>query len=241
MAWTGSRKNAGRGALGVLAAMALAGCASTPPVQAGHAVAEPMEELGQSGYMPDMAVDYALRPADVLSVTVFREPDLSLAQTPIAADGNLSLPLLGSMRVAGMTPQALENQIERLLGERYLRDPQVTVNVVSYGSHRVTVEGQVEEPGVYEFQPGTRLSGAIALAQGPNRTARLDDIAVFRPSADGMTVAKFDYRSMQAGTMLDPVLVPGDRVVVGTDGLSRLWQDVLRAIPVFALFSNANL
>jgi len=53
-----------------------------------------------------------------------------------------------------------------------------------------------------------------------------------------MTVAKFDYRAVQQGTMIDPVLQPGDRVVVGTSGLSQFWQDVLKTIPVFALFTN---
>ena len=53
-------------------------------------------------------------------------------------------------------------------------------------------------------------------------------------------VAKFDYRAVSQGTMIDPVLEPGDRVVVGTSGLSQFWQDLLRALPAFGLFTNVN-
>mgnify|MGYP007056299579 FL=1 len=53
-----------------------------------------------------------------------------------------------------------------------------------------------------------------------------------------MAVAKFDYAQVRAGTMIDPVLAPGDRVVVGTSGLSQLWQDFLKAVPAFALFTR---
>jgi len=66
------------------------------------------------------------------------------------------------------------------------------------------------------------------------------EVAIFRETPDGLMVAKFDYRSVRQGTMLDPVLAPGDRVVVGISGLSQFWQDLLRALPAFALFTNVN-
>ena len=63
-------------------------------------------------------------------------------------------------------------------------------------------------------------------------------MAIFREAPQGLTVAKFDYRAVQQGTMIDPVLQPGDRVVVGTSGLSQFWQDVLKTLPAFAIFTN---
>ncbi len=54
-------------------------------------------------------------------------------------------------------------------------------------------------------------------------------------------VAKFDYRQISQGTMMDPVLQPNDRVVVGTDGLSVFWQDLLKALPAFGIFAAAGL
>jgi polysaccharide export outer membrane protein len=105
----------------------------------------------------------------------------------------------------------------------------------------VTVEGAVEKPGVYSFQPGARLSSAIALASGPRRTAKSDQVAVFRESPQGVMIAKFDYAAVRQGTMLDPVLQPGDRVVIGTDGLSVFWEDLLKALPAFGVFAAAGL
>lgn len=218
----------------------LGACSSPQQIQPGIAASEPVVALGQEGYEQFHQAQYQLLPSDVLTVRVFREPDLSIEQVPISADGEISLPLIGPVEVAGQTPMQLEMHLEELLAERYLRVPDVMVNVMRYGSHLLTVEGQVEAPGVYEFAPGTRLSGGIAMASGPTRVSDLREVAVFRETTEGLQVAKFDYQAVRGGQMLDPILRPGDRVVVGTDGLSVFWQDFLRALPLFALFSNAN-
>ena len=222
----------------VLLASSLAACGGNASVSMpGPAVVTPITALNQQGYATAVEGDYILRPSDVISVTVFREEGLSLPSVSIAADGRVSVPLLGPIQVAGMTASALEAQLEQALNARYLREPEVTVNVVSYASHQVTVEGAVEEPGVFEFRPGTRLSGGISMAKGPTRVAQMREVAVFRQTATGMEVAKFDYAAVRAGTMMDPILQPGDRIVVGTDGLSQFWQDLLKALPAFALFT----
>ncbi|MCX7677539.1 MAG: polysaccharide export protein [Alteraurantiacibacter sp.] len=204
----------------------------------GRAVTTPDASLNQQLVSQPVPAGYALRPADVIRVQVFREADLSLDSVVIAADGTVSFPLVGEMQVAGLTPVELENQLEARLGARYLRDPSVAVNIISYGSHLVTVEGSVTQPGIYPFQPGTRLSGGIALARGPTRVANQQEIAVFRQTPDGMEIAKFDLAAVRAGTMLDPVLMPGDRIVVGKDNLSQFWQDVLQALPALGIFTR---
>jgi polysaccharide export outer membrane protein len=200
-----------------------------------------MAALGQEDYSNSPPEKYVLRPADRLSISVFREEELSLQDVPVSAEGRISFPLVGTLDVAGLTPLELEAQLEERLGASYLRNPDVTVNVLDYASHLVTVDGQVEEPGVYAFVPGTRLSGGISLAQGPTRVASLEQIAIFRQTDEGLKIAKFDYAAVRAGTMLDPVLMPGDRIVVGTDGLAQFWQDFLGAMPVFALFTTYAL
>ena len=222
---------------GLLAGM-LCACARGSEIAPGPVVATPDPALGQAAYSDAEPATPVLRPSDVISVMVFREPELSTERAVVAADGTISMPLLGTVRIAGRTPAEIERQMETLLDERYLRDPDVTVNVVDYVSHRVSVEGAVTEPGIYQFQPGTRLSGAIALANGLERTARPRDVAVFRQGEGGLEVARFDYSAISRGTMLDPVLVPGDRVVIGTDRLGQAWQDVLRALPAFGTFTQ---
>lgn len=219
-----------------LLVLALAACATGPDAVPGMVTGAPAVSLNQEDYANEIESEYVLRAADTISVTVFREEQLSLEAVAISADGKISLPLLGSMNVAGKTPAAFENEVEQALGARYLQNPAVSVNVVKYGSHVVTVEGDVNTAGLYEFIPGTRLSGAIALAEGMDRTAKFDQVFVFRNGEEGREVARFDYDAVRSGTMLDPVLQPGDRVVVGTDGLTVAWQDFLKVVPLIGLF-----
>ncbi|MEQ8409969.1 MAG: polysaccharide biosynthesis/export family protein [Erythrobacter sp.] len=201
----------------------------------------PIADLGQASYSYTRDSTYLLRPSDKISVNVFREPELSVEEVRLGVDGSVSLPMLGTIMAAGMTTRALEQDVTRRLAAAGLKSPMVSVNIADYASHLVTVEGAVESPGVYAFQPGSRLSSAIAMASGPQRTADTKQVAVFRESSDGILIAKFDYQQVSQGTMLDPVLQPGDRVVMGTNGLSVFWQDMLRTIPVFGVFAVAAL
>lgn len=219
----------------------LAGCASTPDPVIGPSVTQPRADLGQAGYTFERPSTYLLRPADRISVNVFREPDFTNEAVRIGVEGNVSLPMLGSIPAAGMTAKQFEQDVTRRLSAVGLKAPLVSINIVEYASHLVTVEGAVDDPGVYAFQPGARLSSAIAMANGPKRSARIEQVAVFRESAEGIMVAKFDYQQVQQGTMLDPVLQPGDRVVMGTDGLSVFWEDLLKALPAFGVFAVAGL
>lgn len=221
------------------AVFGLSACASTPEPIIGSAVTQPRADLGQQSYTYQRSTTYLLRTSDKISVNVFREPDFSMESVQVGVEGNVSLPLLGSIPAAGMTAQQFEMDVTRRLTAAGLKTPMVSVNIQEYASHLVTVEGSVNRPGVYAFQPGSRLSSAIALAQGPARTAKTNQVAVFRESSDGILIAKFDYGQMKQGVMLDPVLEPGDRVVMGTDGLSVLWQDLLQALPAFGVFANA--
>lgn len=227
-------------ALGILAVLMLSGCAGSPEPKIGASVVQPRSDLGQSGYSHLRSEVYLLRPTDKISVSVFREPDLSADSVRIGVEGNVSLPMLGSIPAAGMTAKQFEQDLTRRYAALGLKSPMVSVNVTDFASHLVTVEGAVEKPGVYAFQPGARLSSAIALASGPKRIAKIDQVAVFRESPEGIMIAKFDYRQISQGTMLDPVLAPGDRVVMGTDGLSVFWEDLLKSLPAFGVFAVAG-
>ena len=220
-------------------ALGLSACASTPEPIIGAAVTQPRSDLGQQAYTHERSSTYLLRASDKISVNVFREPDFSMESVQVGVEGNVSLPLLGSIPAAGMTAQQFEMDVTRRLTAAGLKSPMVSVNINEYASHLVTVEGAVMRPGVFAFQPGSRLSAAIALAQGPSRSAKSDQVAVFREGPEGILIAKFDYGQMKQGTMLDPILEPGDRVVVGTDGLAVFWQDLLTALPAFGVFANA--
>lgn len=219
-------------------ALLVAACASTPEPLIGPVTATASADLGQAEYQSAKADTYALSAGDRLNILVFREPDLSAEAIIIGPAGTIALPLVGKVQAASLTTDQLAQDIQSRLDNAGLRRPDVSVNVVEFASHLVTVEGGVEEPGVYQFKPGAKLSSALALAKGPNRVARLKQVVVFREIDKQISIAKFDYQAVRQGTMIDPILRPGDRVVVGISGLSQLWQDTIRALPAFALFTQ---
>lgn len=226
--------------LGV-ATVALAGCGSTPEPQIGLVTAQAVPELGQASYTSARPTTYAIRSSDKLSVVVFREPDLSLQDVRVGVEGNVSLPMIGSIPAAGMTAKQFEQDVTRRLAAAGLKNPVVSVNISEYASHLVTVEGSVSAPGVYAFQPGARLSSALAYAGGMSRVAKTSQLIVFREAPEGIMVAKFDYGQINEGKMIDPLLQPGDRVVIGSDGLAQFWQDFLLTVPAFGVFIAAAI
>ncbi|MEO0871682.1 MAG: polysaccharide biosynthesis/export family protein [Pseudomonadota bacterium] len=219
----------------------IGGCASTPEPVIGAAVITPRADLGQADYTFKAPQTYSLRAGDIVSINVFREPDFSLESVRVGVDGIVSMPMLGGVKISGMTTSQVEALLNDRLGVVGLKNPRVAVNISEYASHLVTVEGGVERPGVYPFQPGARLSTAVALASGPRREANTEQVAVFRTRDDGVYIAKFDYGAISQGTMLDPVLEPNDRVVIGVDGLSLFYQDLLKALPAFGVFANVAI
>ncbi len=101
---------------------------------------------------------------DQLNVQISGESDIS-QQVTVASDGTIGLPLIGEVRVAGATPQGASDAIAAVL-KRYVRDPRVSVNVISAGHIDVLVLGDVTNSGEYALAPGARLSDAIAAAGG---------------------------------------------------------------------------
>lgn len=177
-----------------------------------------------------------LRVDDTISVTVAREPGLSLASVRIADDGTVDVPYIGQMAAAGRAPREFAAEIQARLGKDYLSDPRVSVNIIEYASHTVVVEGAVGHPGQLTYNKGTTLLGAIASSGGPTRVAKLNQVAIFRVSTGERQVAVFDLNQVRSGKQSDPLLEPGDQVIVGFSGMRQAWQDLLQAVPLFAIF-----
>lgn len=221
------------GVLGLL----VSGCSGDRRATPGPITAMPIAALGQSGFAVDPPADYQLGARDVVEVKVYGEPDLSFSRLAISQKGEISMPFVGEVRAAGLTTTELTAQLRAALS-RHLIQPQIAVNVVEYGSQRITVEGSVTRAGVFIAAPGTTLLGALAMAGEPDRLGLIRQIAIFRNDAQGRSVALFDLHEIRAGRMIDPVLQGNDRVVVGVSGLGRAYQDLLQAIPAAALFTR---
>jgi len=181
---------------------------------------------------------YIMQPGDVVSVSVYQEPDLSLDKVEIDRSGNLFLPLIGELKAAGRTQGEVSHDAELAYGRSYLRNPRVAVTVVEALSNTVTVEGEVELPGVYQIQPGSTLLTALALARSPKRTARFDEVLIFRTVNGQRMGARFDITEVRAGRAPDPQIMPGDVVVVGFSALRGLYTDILQAAPLFNVFTQ---
>ncbi|WP_125257794.1 polysaccharide biosynthesis/export family protein [Brevundimonas fluminis] len=185
----------------------------------------------------EAAGDYRIGATDLLTVSVFQVPDLSFEEIRVDASGNLQMPMIGSVPAAGLTPNELSNDIARRLSERYLRNPQVTVTVKEAASQKVTIDGAVTQPGVYEMRGRTTLMQAVAMARGPLREADVRSVAVFREVGGQRMVAVFDLAAIRNGQAEDPVILGDDIVVVDTSRLSALLRDAIQAVPAIAAFA----
>ncbi len=134
---------------------------------------------------PDDGGMASLGGGDVITVKVFREPELS-GDYLIGNDGNLSFPLVGKVQATGLTPSQLADRLGRLLGECCLRDPSVSILVKEYTSKMVHVFGQVQKPGSFPYQENMTVVQAITLSGGFTKTAWQSKTTITRRSgSDG--------------------------------------------------------
>lgn len=176
---------------------------------------------------------YLIGPLDTVNVTIFREPQLSVSDAHVDAGGEIVLPLLGVVKASGKTAGELSEQIQTDM-KRYLNDPRVSVTVESI-SQTIAVEGGVNQPGVYTIPGKSSLIEALALARSPTQLAANDQVIVFRKINGQRAGARFDIRRVRMGLDPDPVIYPGDRIVVGFDALKETWEYYFKA-PIFNLF-----
>jgi len=127
--------------------------------------------------------------------------------------------------------------VTAVLGRKYLKNPQVAISVDEAAPRFVSVEGEVKVPGVYELTSNTTLLGALARAQSPLVTAKLDQVVIFRTINGQRMAARFDLKDIRGGVSPDPIVMDGDVVVVGFSKIKGLWQDFLRTAPIFNAFA----
>lgn len=165
-----------------------------------------------------------ITPEDVLEITVYEHDDLSIT-TRVSSDGYISFPLLGSLRVAGMTVRELEEKIARLLDRDYIVDPQVTVFTQMYrvSFDFVYVMGEVNHPQSIDLSEKkvTTLLEAISTAGGFTDEANKEKITIIRTNTDGtqktIKIKLSDItKKIERGNMMDRDLSiqPGDVILV---------------------------
>lgn len=222
-------------AVTIVAAVLLAGCGG-PKMDISQMSAAQAVTLPAAVPPGASQGDYRIGVGDKLSVRVFQVPDLSFDTLVVDTSGNIQMPLIGAVQSSGLTAGELSAEIGRLLASRYLRDPQVTVTVSEAASQKITVDGAVTRPGVYEMRGSTTLLQAVAMAEGPSRIADLTKVAVFRTIDGQRSVALFDLAAIRQGRADDPAVLGNDVIVVDTSRLSVALREVVGAVPMLSVF-----
>ena len=183
--------------LGLL--LAIAGCGSTIDFDYARE-ADPRRE------------EYVIGTADVLHITVWQTPDLTIDAT-VRPDGTITMPLMGDVTAAGRTPSALRAEITTRL-KSFVKDESLTVSVAvaEVNSYQFTMAGNVEKPGLYSAQRFITITEAVAMAGGPSRFAALSRVVLIRPTPSGPRRIPIDLGAIYSGTRpeMNLVLIPGD-------------------------------
>ena len=170
---------------------------------------------------------YIIGPFDRVDISVYGVPELT-RQIQVDANGRFSLPLVGEIEAAGHTPAELGDLIGARLRGRYVRDPQVSVNADTV-NQMITVDGEVETPGLYPVTGRMTLQRAIARAQGTTEYARTNFVVVFRRVNNQDMAALYDLRAIRQGVYADPEVYANDVVYVGESQARRIFNTVIQS------------
>ena len=218
-----------RRVLPTLALGALLGLAAAPSLAAD--LPPPDNTLRVSATM----ADYRIGTQDTLDINVFQIEELKRT-VQVDSGGKILLPLIGQIQASGRTPAELSVEIADALKRSYMKDPQVIVTVKESQSQRVTVDGAVNQPGVYPLSGPTTLLQAISLARGPdNKLANVKRVAVFRNVGGTRRQAMYDLTRIRSGTAEDPPVYANDIVVVDTSGGKSFMQNFQGAFGILGM------
>ncbi len=153
---------------------------------------------------------YLIGPEDVLFVRTWREVDFTQA-VAVRPDGKITMPLIGDLQAAGLTPLQLTVDLKDKLG-KYINNPDVTVSVTEVRSKKYFIDGEVGRPGAYPLVSPTNVLEALSIASGFREFAKQNDIRILR----GSKSFKFNYKDVIKGKHLEQniYLENGDHVIV---------------------------
>jgi len=157
---------------------------------------------------------YQIGRDDELEVIVWTQPQLS-GKVTVASDGTISMPLIGRVPAAGLTPDQLKAELEKRYA-RYVHDANATVRVTDPASHVFYVLGEVNKPGVFKLHSGEVLSQALAEAGGLGQFADAGKIRILRHKDNETVVITVNYYVVRSGgdVSADVPVEPGDTVQV---------------------------
>jgi len=162
----------------------------------------------------DVVEPYKIQPGDVLSISVWKEEELS-KDIIVRPDGQISVPLVGEIRAAGDSIENLRLRITEKL-KKYIPDPVLTVSVQQLQGNRIYVIGKVNRPGQFTIVRNIDVMQALSIAGGTSTYASLNDIKILRRENGKLRAMSFKYAEVEKGKRLEQniILQAGDVVVV---------------------------
>jgi len=214
----------------------LAGCAGTPPPQSSAQLTVIPDSQGMPApSRGDLAAadrPALIGPLDTIYIDIFNVPELS-REMQVDASGRISMPLIGTIDARNKTADELARTIEDALQGRYVRNPQVTINIKSSVSQVVTVDGEVKDPGLYPVTNQMTLMRVIASAKGLSEFAKLEQVVILRTVDNQRMAGLYDIGAIRAGAYADPAVYANDIVIVGDSPQRRLFRDIISSSPLF--------
>jgi polysaccharide biosynthesis/export protein len=159
--------------------------------------------------------DYVIAIEDVLSISVWKEPDLSIRELVVRPDGKISMPLVNDIQASGKTPMQLQTEIVDKLKE-FVATPNVTITVIRAVGHRVSIVGAVGRPGIYTLGSPTTILDLMARVGGVSEYAKAKNIKITRKENGKILQFPFNYKNAIRGIDLQKniLLKDGDIVLV---------------------------
>lgn len=176
---------------------------------------------GELGYVATHYV-YKVKSSDSLEISVFQVDELS-RKLVVNSQGNIAFPLIGKVKVAGLSQEQIEAKLAAKLGAKYLHNPQVSVAVGNKNNRKVTLDGSVRNPGIYPIEGNITLIQSVALAGGLNDIADDEKIILFRKSTKKAYL--LNLKKIRTGKARDPYMTADDRVIVSKSGTRSFIRD----------------
>lgn len=182
--------------------------------------------------------DYLIGPGDLLKIEVFRIDALT-REVRVNANGQIALPLIGLLRASGRTGEQLAADIASRLSKDFLQNPQVVVFIIEYTSQRVTVSGEIKNPGVYPIKGRMTLMQAIAGAGGPTTVANIQSVKILRPEPNGTRkTLEYSLSDIRSGLATDPEIRGEDVVQVDANLAKSSIKQVFEYILPFVVIGS---
>lgn len=175
------------------------------------------------------AVEYLVGPGDVLKITVYEHEDLEMVAR-VSGDGTLKMPLIGQVKVSGLSVPEITARITSLLKGDYIVSPEVSVFIQEFRSQKTVLMGEVKKPGLYELKGYTTFLELVSMAGGLTENA--GEIAVVQRNVnkqggqDGILTVDLQRLIEDGQTEHDIQVIDGDTVIVSKAGVIYVTGEV---------------